>query len=395
MPVVAQSASQAEKPSVIPLYALQVLSYAGNALALPYVNLYVVASGVSASTLGILLSIGSMLEILIPPALSALADRYQRHRVLFIGFIGSLVVGNLLLAWFDQFIMLAIAVIAIEMVFRPSLTLGMQLVISRMEHESRQIVGRVRSFSSFGFGIASLLANRLFAFGGYFALFMSAAATFTISLGLTRSLPEATTEKRSPKAVGAVPRSRGFYLLAVGMFFMLMAHRVGYAFWFVHFQQNLGLSTEVISLLIAFLALIEIPFFILLDRILPHVNLQSAFLVGGVGMGFVWLFVGIVPNQFWLYILMIMRGAMFATFLLTTFLVIARVSHPENVATNQALLQGTIPGFATLLTAPLAGWAYDNLGAPILFTTIFVTIIIGIVISLPALRYIKNNESEA
>jgi len=397
MPAVSNTAKQAEQPSVTPLYALQILTYAGNAFSLPYVNLYVVASGISASTLGIWLSIGSMLEILVPPLLSTLADRYRLHRMLFIGFISCLVVGNMVLAWFDQFFVLAISVVMIEMAFRPSITLGMQLVISRMEHESRQIVGRVRSFSSLGFGVASLLANRLFLIGGYFALFISAAVTYAASLGLMSSLPAATTkkEKTSQETVQAVPRSRGFYLLAAGMFFMLMAQRIGFAFWFIHFQQSLGLSTEIISLLIAFLALIEIPFFIILDRVLQHVNLRAAFLIGAVGMAFVWLFVGIVPNQFWLYVLMVVRGAMFATQLLTTFLVIARVSHPENVATNQAIAQGTIPGVATLLTAALAGRMYDTLGAPTLFFAVFCTSILGILISLPALSYMQKQEGSA
>lgn len=392
MPAISESTQQPEQMSVLPLYALQILSYAGNALSKPYVNLYVVASGVSASTLGALLSVSSLLEMVVPPLLSGVADRKQRHRMLYIGLIGSLVAGNTVLAWFDGLMVLAIAVIAIEMVFRPSLTLGMQLVISRMEHESRQIVGRVRSFSSLGFGIASLVANRLFAFGGYFALFMGAAATYATSLSLMGSLPQATMKQTSQKAFRAVPRSRGFYLLATGLFFILMAQRIGYAFWFVHFQQNLGLSTEAISVLIAFMALIEIPFFIGLDDILRRVNLGAAFLVGSVGMALMWLFVGVVPNQAWLYVLLLLRGAMFATLLLTTFLVIARVSHPENVATNQALLQGTIPGFATLLTGAIAGWAYDNLGASILFAAISATTLLGVVISLPALRYIKKNE---
>ncbi|MEQ8675438.1 MAG: MFS transporter [Aggregatilineales bacterium] len=371
------------------LYSLQILNYSGNALSKPYVNLYLLASGVSVTTLGVLLSIAALFEMLVPPLLSMVADHYRLHRLLYIGFISSLALGNLLLALFDQIPVLIVAVILIEATFRPTMTLGLQLVITRMSYESRQHVGRVRGFSSLGFSMGSFIANWLFVVGGYFALFSSAAFAYLTSLSLTGSLPQATTEKQEKATVTRVPRTRAFYLIAISMFFIMMGQRIGYAFWFIHFQQNLGLSTEHLAVLSAVMALSEIPFFVLLDRILLSINVRVAFWAGGVGMAFVWMAVGILPDSTWILPLILVRGFLFSIFHLSTFLVINQASHPENVATNQAIAQGTIPSIATLLTGAISGWIYGNLGVVALFTGVMSVTLIGMVISVFALRDAK------
>ncbi|MCB9450675.1 MAG: MFS transporter [Anaerolineaceae bacterium] len=380
------------RQSVRQLYALQVLSYSGNALSKPYVNLYVVASGISASVLGVLLSIGALVEMLLPLLLNSLADRHRRHRLLYDVFLSGLVLGNILLASFNQILALGLGVILIEGMMRPSMTLGLQLVITRMSHEGRPIVGRVRSFSSLGFGLASLLANRLFTLGGYFALFTSATIAYASSILLSGALPGATTQARPKSPPRRVPRTRAFYILLVSMFFIMMAQRIGYAFWFLHFQQNLGASTAEIAVIAALMALLEIPFFNMLDRILVASNLYQWFWISGVGMALLWVIVGFLPDKSWIYPLMIFRAFMYAVSHLTTFLVIARVSQAENVATNQALAQGTIPSIATLLTASASGWIYEFVGAQTLFTIISVIGLLGMAISYVALRNVQPQD---
>lgn len=381
------------RQSVSQLYALQFLSYGGNALSKPYVNLYIVASSVSVSVLGILLSIGALLEMLMPLLLNSLADRYRLHRLLYVVFVGTLVLANGLLAASSQTVALGIAMILIEGTMRPSMTLGLQLVITRMSQESRQIVGRVRSFSSLGFGLASVLANQLFTLGGYFALFTAAAIGYGSSLLLSGSLPSATTQSRTRQPARRVTRTRAFYFLMASMFFIMMAQRIGYAFWFVHFQQNLGVSTAEMATIAALMALMEIPFFVLLDRVLLSVNLYVTFWGSGIGMALLWLAVALLPDKGWIYPLMVFRAGLYATFHLTTFLVIARVSQPENVATNQALAQSTIPSLATLLTASISGWIYEFLGATPLFVAVSAVGLLGMAISILALRDINGRQA--
>lgn len=382
---------QSEGRSAKSLYILQLLNYSGNAFAMPYINLYLVASGIAVSTVGVLLSIGALVEMIVPPILTTLADRHRAHRILWTGFILSLAVGTAILAVSSQEIVLAAAVILITGSFRPGMTLGLQLVITRMSDEGRQIVGRVRGVSSLGFGLASLLANPMYLLGGYFMLFAGASAAYLSSLFLGRSLPQATTRTQTP-AGPRKPRTRAFYILVISMFFIMMAQRIGYAFWFVHFQQHLGVSTGEIAILAGIMALVEIPFFLLLDRMLRSVSVYVTFLGSGLGMALMWLAVGFLPDKSWIYPLIIFRGFVFAIFHLSGFLLIARVSEPENVATNQALAQGTVPSLATLLTGGVSGWVYEVWGATALFMGVAGVNVIGMIISIFAFVNVRKRK---
>jgi PPP family 3-phenylpropionic acid transporter len=382
--------------SLLSIILLQLLSYSANALSKPYINLYLISVGVTASTIGILLSISALMEMTVPPILNRIADRFGWHRRLFVALLSAMALGHLLLISVNHIIVLAVATILVEYNFRPTVTLGLQLVITRMDQERRNAVGLIRSFSSLGFGLSSLLAGWLFTVGGYVLLFLSSAAAYLGSIGLTNSLPKTTTDQDDDKSNENknVPRRRGFYVLALSMFFLMMGNRAGYAFWFVHFQENLGVSTSEISVIAALMALVEIPIFILLDRVLVHLDVRIAFIAGAIGMALIWELVGLLPSSVWIYPFMIFRGIVFAVFHLTTFLVIARVSFRANVATNQALIQGTIPSLATLLTGSIAGWLYDSMGATWLFTTAALVSLIGVAISVVGYRTLEAVQPE-
>lgn len=372
----------AAQQSIAPLIWLQLFAYSGAALSNPYINLFLSDRGISASHIGILLSMSAIIEMLVPTFLNNAADQRGQHRRLYIAFILLMVIGNVLLAVGNVFIALAIATLILEGFFRPMLTLGMQLVITRMRQEGRNLAGRIRSFSSLGYGITSLFASWMFAVGGYVSLFLMAGASFAASLTMTGALPTTTTEEtpNTPKKRARIfaPRTRGFYVVAVAMFFIMMSNRAGYAFWFVHFQQHLGVSTAQISQFAALMAFVEVPFFILLDPILRRVDVRQAFIAGSFGTVLVWIGVSFVNDPLWIYPLLMLRGVVFSVFYMSMFLLIVRVSLPSNVATNQSLIQGALPSLAVLLTGSIAGWMYDYLPPHALFLTCAALTMVGI-----------------
>lgn len=59
------------------------------------------------------------------------------------------------------------------------------------------------------------------------------------------------------------------------------------------------------------------------------------------------------------------------------FVVVADVSAPHNVATNQAILQVTIPAIALLVSGTAFGWVFDNFGGFGFFSLCAITIALG------------------
>src|SRR5689334_13246621 len=66
------------------------LTFAGRGLTIPFINLYLVSIGFSGTQIGILITVSALIQLIIPPALHALADRTGQHRRLYYGFL----IGN-------------------------------------------------------------------------------------------------------------------------------------------------------------------------------------------------------------------------------------------------------------------------------------------------------------
>ena len=141
------------------------------------------------------------------------------------------------------------------------------------------------------------------------------------------------------------------------------AHNNAFAFLFIHLSQNLGVNNSDIGMWAAILALVEFPFYYLTDALLPKVRLRITYITGIVGVALTMLGIGMAPNLPTLFLLLVCRGLFWPAYQLSSYRLINAVSHPRNAATNQAIVQVTMPGLAMLLTGSLYGWAYDHLGA--------------------------------
>lgn len=299
--------------------------------------------------------------------------------------IALLIYANTTVVWW-----LGIALLLIQISLRPSSTLAMQLTMTRMEQLGSDIIGRVRSFAALGYGTASLIATPLFNLGGFAVVFLSGAVFSLFTLGVSNVLPTHTASDKDKTQT--VKRNRGFYVLALSQFFVAMGIRAGYAFWLVHFTHNLGLSIANVGVFMAFVALVEVPFFALLDPVMKKYNPRVIYIIGSAGMALFFLVTGMVNSVWWLIPIIFVRGLIWPMYNLTIFLVTSQISRPRNVATNQAIINVTMPSIAVLLTGSASGWIFDNLGAFPFFAACAAVIAIGVLIAIVGYRTMQPIE---
>ena len=79
-------------------------------------------------------------------------------------------------------------------------------------------------------------------------------------------------------------------------------------------------------------------------------------------------------------------------FYLSGFTLVNAISHPGNVATNQALVQVTMPSIALVLTGSLFGWVFDNLGAGAFFAICALMLTIGVCIVTAGFRLFEPRQ---
>ena len=344
------------------LIALQFLSLAGIGIVWPYVNVFLTDQGFSGTLIGTLGSAGALLSLVLTPLFNQIADRLMLHRRLFIIYMGGFALANITFALAPHHLLLVLAVLLSRLTISPSLTLGLQLTITFLLSRGKAVLGQLRSFASLGFTLASLLAGQLFAMGGYPLLFWVAAAIALLTMLSSTIFPEGSQDKPKVEEGGKQPRNRGFYVMAASQFFVSMGTYNMYSFIFIHFNQNLDVASAHIGLWAALMGAVEFPFFLLMDAILPRFRIRVAYIIGILGTALFALLLGVVQSTLLLAPLLILRGLVWPCYQLSSFTLVNAISHPRNAATNQAILQVTMPSIALLLTGSLFGWAYDNLG---------------------------------
>jgi len=374
------------------LVALQLFSTAGLGMVYPYINLYLTEIGFSGTLIGTLASIGAILTLVLTPLLNQIADRLLLHRRLLMLYFGGFALASLVFATTQNYWLVILAVLLFRVTTGPSMTLGAQLTLSLLIRRGKTIFGGMRSFSALGFACASALAGPVFALGGYSLTFTVGAILSLISVKLSTIFPAKPKEKAKPDSGPKQRRNRGIYVLAASQFFVAMCTHNAFAFLFIHMSQNLGVTIAHIGLWAALLAVVEFPFYYLTDALLPRVRLRVTYAFGVVGIALTTLGIGIVPNLPLLLLLFVCRGLSWPAYQLSCYRLMNAISHPRNVATNQAIVQVTMPGIALLLTGSLYGYAYDHLGAGAFFALCGLAAAVGACIVIAGFRLFDTRQ---
>ncbi|MFT5193142.1 MAG: MFS family permease [Cellvibrionaceae bacterium] len=348
------------------LASLTFISMAALGMVAPYINLYLVESNLSPTLIGTLSSVGAVLTLSLTPWFNHIADKYRLHRRLLIIYFVLAGLANIMFATSNLQWVLIGAFLISRIAVSPSITLTMQLTMTQIAEGSKKILGQIRSFAAFGFAAASFLAGAIFDLGGYTVLFGTGAFFALISIFLSTIFPARSNVVSSKPARIRDKRHVAFYVLVASQFFVMMGIRNSFTFLFIHFTENLGISTGNIGFWGAFLAGVEIPIFIFSDRFLPRIKSKTGYLIGILAMAAAVFLLGAVQNTTLLILVIVFRGFAWPVLFLSGFTIVSDFSEKQNVATNQAIVQVTMPAIALLLTGTAFGWVYDHY-EPVLF----------------------------
>ena len=374
------------------LVALQLFSTAGLGMVYPYINLYLTELEFSGTLIGTLASVGAVLTLTLTPLMNQVADRLMLHRRLLMLYFGGFALASIIFATTQSFWLVILAVLLFRVTTGPSMTLGAQLTLTQLIRSGKAIFGQMRSFSALGFACASAMAGQVFALGGYALTFSVGALLALISVQLSTIFPAKPKEKLKTDSGPTQRRNRGIYVLAASQFFITMCTHNAFAFLFIHLSQNLGVYVSDIGIWAALLALVEFPFYYLTDAMLPRVRLRVTYIFGIVGVALSTLALGIVPNLPLLLLLFVFRGMSWPAYQLSSYRLMNAISHPRNVATNQAIVQVTMPGIALLLTGSLYGWAYDHLGAGAFYALCALACLFGAGVAVAGFRLLDESQ---
>jgi PPP family 3-phenylpropionic acid transporter len=344
--------------------ALQMMTFAARGFTLPFINLYLVSVGFTGTQIGLLVSVSALVQLLLTPALNTWADRRQRHRGLYRSLLGSNAAATAGLILSTNPLWLAGTVIARDSSDLPAATLLSQLTITWLGEKQRGLFGRIRAWGSFGWAVTTLISGRIFALGGYPLLFLLTAVINLLIIPFAKVLPEHTLHRHKSEHT---PRQARFYILMASLFLYYVGFTAFNNFNYIYFKQALGASNEMIGVIVSLSAVAEIPVMLNIDRLLRRTSTLTTLMIGFVGLSGLWLLITLLPDSRLLIPIMMVRGLFFTMQNVSMTLLVAQISSPRNVATNQAIAQVTMLGLTVLLTGPITGWLFDHAGGQVLF----------------------------
>jgi PPP family 3-phenylpropionic acid transporter len=365
--VESETHSETSRSQIWKLGALQALKFGSGGLTVPFTNIYLLASGFNNAQIGTLISVSALAQLLLSPVLNTLADRTGSHRKLLYALTGITTLTIAAFIWPISVVWLGANLLIRTVADNTASPLLAQLTVTWIGQQGKAIYGRLRGLGSLGYALVSIASGLIFAHGGYPVLFLISAVIMGATLLLIGSLPARTAPKPESKQRVHVPHNTNLYLLAAAVFLFYVGNSAFAGFSFIFYQKVLGASNDMIGIVSALTGLAELPGMLLIDWLIKRWDARRMLLLGIIGMAVLWLTVSQMQSLALLIPLLFLRGLCFACQLVSLTLLIAEISPPEIAATNQAIVQVTVPGVATLLTGAISGWVFDHLGGRVLF----------------------------
>jgi MFS transporter, DHA1 family, tetracycline resistance protein len=189
------------------VFGIVTLDLIGFGILIPQLGVYGVKFGASPFTVGLLLSVYSLMQLLFAPVLGRLSDRYGRRPVLLLSLAGSMA-GYLLFAFAHSLPLLFLARI-IDGVSGGNIATAQAYVadVTRPEERARGM-GLIGAAFGLGFVMGPALGGFLGAWGGNLAIGLFAAGLAALNLVFTALFLAESRRPGSP-ATASVRRVRG------------------------------------------------------------------------------------------------------------------------------------------------------------------------------------------
>ncbi len=334
----------------------------------PFITLFYKQQGLSGTEMGWLASIGSIVGLVSAPLIGRISDSAsQPRRILQACLLGSGIL-ILLLSQQNLFVWMAVIVAAESMIGAPIYPLSDAQALSLTSEKDGY--GSIRLWGSLGWAITALLGGWMVEQAGLVSVFFGYAVLYglcILALAWITTSPRLQHKDEAPHIpLGRVARSLVSNRTLVGLALALAI------FWFSNngrmnfetlYMHELGASEQLIGWAYTYPALLELPIMLWADKLVRNYGAGTLFTLSVLMEALSLLVIGIYPSM---ASMLFMRAA---SGLYYSFFVIASVAYTvENAPAGQgatvlSLYFVTLAGIISLVSSPISGAIYDQVGA--------------------------------
>lgn len=372
------------------LLMINAFIYISFSMYTPYLSSYFSKAGINAVEIGILLTIGPVISILIQPIWAVISDKTGKRK----GVLSIVVLGNALaiLSFYigKSFASFLIASTLLA-VFNTSLVPLSDAIILRSAHKNQLDFSKIRMGGTIGYAVFVIFSGIIVRQNPDLAFAMGCISFFILFL-FVRLLPKDETEKLSanslPHAAGPDSdkkknkRQSPFHIFESGQIYFLLVFafisQVGLSFNYSFlgvYMLDMGLSEGTIGLINCISALSELPVLFLMNRVLKKMDTTKVAIIACLllGLRIITVTGGSLP---FVALSQTMHGLTYMTIYIGIAVFISKNVKPENQSRGQSILALVQTGIGSITGNILGGYLVDAYGLKSAYTTMTLLVII-------------------
>jgi PPP family 3-phenylpropionic acid transporter len=279
-------------------------------------GVYLRTQGLSYTSIGLLMTITSLLSSLLQPVFGAITDKYRNRKVIVSTSLLVRSLAYLFLLLSADVISMSIWYVVAGLFLAGFMPLAQSMVADLSENSRLGVsMGRYRLFGSIGWAAACILTG-LLARDRLWNIFPVALVFSTLSFLVSLFLPRVESDRRSRQE--NIQERRGSSVKLAACFtasILISGIGMGATSSFLTISlSQLGSDPLFIGVVIAVGALLEVPAMYLGGRLSDRIGGIPVLVLGEIGLGMVYWLYGTVRNLYSYLLIQSVRGILYALF---------------------------------------------------------------------------------
>jgi len=334
---------------------------------LPYFNLYCYKLGFTGFQIGVISASRSVVMVLSPLLLSALADRFQARKSIYLSchFI-SAAIWCIYLFTSDFWPMLAVTV-CYTIFYSPIISFLEAFTIDILG-SMKESYGRIRVWGTIAFIVTVFLLGKVLDIYPIRIILSLILAGSLIQAAFAVKIPDIKPKNNKPflSEVKVLFKKKRVIFFLSSAFLMLVSHGAYYGFFSIHLE-NLGYDRTFMGTAWAIASIAEILVMINSDRIFKRFSTETVITVAFATAVARWLTLSLVKSPALILISQTTHALTYGAFHISSILYIDSMTSDETKTLGQSLNNAVTYGFGLMVGFFLSGWIYEHTGSFALF----------------------------
>lgn len=333
---------------------------------LPYFNLYCYHLGFSGFQIGALSALRSVALVLFALIWSALADRFQIRKPIYIlcNFL-STAIWVFYLYTVDFWVMFVITLFY-GIFFSPIISF-LEAFTMDVLGKGKKSYGRIRVWGSISFILTVIILGKIIDLYSINMILFLILTGSILQAVISTQIPQIHSKKRDAFSLKAtVFLKKRVIIFLFSAFLMLVSHGTYYGFFSIHLE-NLGFKSTFIGITWALASISEILVMINSEKIFKRFSLENVLVFSFMVAAFRWFTLFIVRSPVAILIAQISHAVTYGTFHMASILYIDFLTPDEAKTMGQAINNAVTYGLGMMVGFFMSGYLYESVGSFVLF----------------------------